>query len=223
MAVEITPITMPFMLNVSVSCYLVRAGDGFILIDTGRSGQRRLIEQALARAGCQPGRLRLIVLTHGDFDHSGNAAYLREKYGAKIAMHAADWGIVERGDMTWNRKKPNMVVRALFALLFRLGRADQFKPDLTLAEGDDLAAYGLDARIVELAGHSKGSIAILTAEGDLFCGDMLANTNRPEVWSIIDDRAASQASVEKLKGLAVTTVYPGHGRPFPMAEFQKQF
>jgi glyoxylase-like metal-dependent hydrolase (beta-lactamase superfamily II) len=34
MPVEMTAITTPFMLNVTVSCYLVRAGDGFILIDT---------------------------------------------------------------------------------------------------------------------------------------------------------------------------------------------
>lgn len=220
MPVETTAITTPFMLNVTVSCYLVRAGDGFILIDTGRAAQRNRIDQALERAGCQPGRLKLIALTHGDFDHSGNAAYLREKYGAPIAMHPDDAGIVERGDMTWNRKKPNVIVRALFALLFRLEKADRFQPDLSLVEGDDLGAYGLDARIVELPGHSKGSIAILTAEGDLFCGDMLANTTRPEVWSIIDDKQASQASLAKLKGLPVKTVYPGHGQPFALADLQ---
>jgi len=34
----------------------------------------------------------------------------------------------------------------------------------------------------------------------------------------MDDLAAAKASVEKLKGLEVGTVYPGHGKPFSMEE-----
>ena len=56
--------------------------------------QVRSILDKLAGAGCQPGQLKLIVLTHGDVDHAGNAAYLREKYGAPIASHAAEMGVV---------------------------------------------------------------------------------------------------------------------------------
>jgi hydroxyacylglutathione hydrolase len=217
---EIKPITMPFVFNVSVSCYLIRTDEGFILIDTGRTGQRRAVEKALLSTGCRPGDLKLIVLTHGDFDHCGNAAYLRQKFGAKIAMHEADSGMVERGDMLWNRNKPNLIVRTLFGLLFRLGKADRFKPDVCLKEGDDLAGYGLAARIVALPGHSRGSIGLLTTSGDLFCGDLLANTKKPEVWSIIDDRTAMDASVKRLADLGIKTVYPGHGRPFLMEQFR---
>jgi len=72
---------------------------GFILIDTGCSNKRVELEKRLESAGCKPGDLKLIVLTHGDFDHTGNAAYLRKKFGAKIAMHHEDSGMVERGDM----------------------------------------------------------------------------------------------------------------------------
>jgi glyoxylase-like metal-dependent hydrolase (beta-lactamase superfamily II) len=45
-----------------------------------------------------PGNLALIVLAHGDFDHTGNGAYLRQKYGARMATHRDDLGMVERGD-----------------------------------------------------------------------------------------------------------------------------
>ena len=73
---------------------------------------------------------------------------------------------------------------------------------------------------MNLPGHSKGfSIGILTADGHLFCGDLLANTDKPALWSIIDDEDAAHASVEKLRGLDIDTVYPGHGRPFPMKMF----
>lgn len=217
MASKVTTIIVPFVLNVSVNCYLVRDDDGFVLLDTGTSAKRSTVEAALASAGCQPGNLKLIAMTHGDFDHCGNAAYLREKFGAKIVMHEDDLGIAERGDFFWNRKQPNVVVRALFGLIFRLNDADRFTPDAFIREGDHLAAYGFDARVIEIPGHSKGSVGFLTPDSDLFCGDLLANTSKPGLWSIIDDRAAANASVEKLKQFQIGTVYPGHGRQFPMS------
>jgi glyoxylase-like metal-dependent hydrolase (beta-lactamase superfamily II) len=220
MVSDIEVITTPLFLNVSINCYLVNTDGGFVLIDTGRTGQRRVIEQALENAGCQPGNLKLIILTHGDFDHCGNAAYLRKKFAAKIAMHYADLGMVERGDMLWNRNRPNPLVSALIRLLVRLNVSDRFTPDLYLKEGDDLSVYGFDARVVALPGHSKGSIGLLTTSGDLFCGDLLANTDRPALWTIIDDAAAAKASVEKLERLSITMVYPGHGEPFPMTLFR---
>ena len=41
--------------------------------------------------------------------------------------------------------------------------------------------------------------------------------------SIMDDLSAANASVERLKNLKISTVYPGHGKPFPMEQFMKQF
>jgi len=222
MTSEIKTITTPFVFNVSVNCYLVKTGDGYILIDTGRTNKRGAIEKELESAGCRPGSLKLIVLTHGDFDHCGNAAYLRRKFGTKIAMHYDDSGMVERGDMFWNRKKPNTLIRIIFGLFFRLSKSDRFKPDLHLKDGYDLSGYGFDAKVLHTPGHSKGSIGILTTGGDLFCGDLLANVDKPELWSIIDDLAAADASVEKLKGLEINTVYPGHGKPFPMEQFTRK-
>jgi len=61
----------------------------------------------------------------------------------------------------------------------------------------------------------------LTTSGELFCGDLLANVGKPDIWSIIDDLDAAYASIEKMKSLQINTVYPGHGQPFPMELFMK--
>ena len=85
-------LSLPFRLG-SVNCYLLEANDtGYILIDTGGSKKRKELEKTLEREGCKPGNLILIIITHGDFDHTGNASYLRNKYGVKIAMHHEDSG-----------------------------------------------------------------------------------------------------------------------------------
>jgi hydroxyacylglutathione hydrolase len=206
---------LPFRLG-SVNCYIIKTDSGFILIDTGCANGRAELEKELLGAGCEPGKLGLIVLTHGDFDHSGNAAYLRQKFGAKIAMHRGDSGMVEHGDIFGGRQKGNFFFRILAPVIFRFGRSKRFKPDLYLEEGDDLAEYGLEAEVVHIPGHSGGSIGILTAGGELFGGDLVLKKNVPERNTFIDDPAAASASIAKLKRLKINTVYPGHGRPFPM-------
>jgi hydroxyacylglutathione hydrolase len=223
MTSDITIITTPFFLKVTVNCYLVNNGEKFALIDTGRSAKRREIEKEIESAGCRPGDLKLILLTHGDFDHCGNAAYFREKFDTKIAMHSDDSGMVEYGDMTWNRKKPNVIIRTLFGLFINLNEADRFKPDIYIEDGDDLSDYEFEAKVIHIPGHSRGSVGFLTAAGDLYCGDLLANTDKPDIWSIIDDQAAADASIDKLKQIEIGTVYPGHGDPFPMAQFSENY
>ncbi len=204
---------LPFRMG-SVNCSIVETSNGYVLIDTGASNRRGQVEKELESAGCNPGDLKLIILTHGDFDHTGNAAYLRSKFGARIAMHRDDAGMLERGDMFWNRKSGNFLIRAVASFLFRFGKAERCSPDLYLEDGQDLSEYGFDARVLHIPGHSRGSIAILTAEGALFCGDLLEYKGKPVLNSIIDDRAAAEASFDRLKGLKVRAVYTGHGEAF---------
>lgn len=208
-----------------VNCYLITTATGFVLIDTGYAKHRADVEKELENAGCTPETLKLILLTHGDFDHSGNAAYLRGKYGAKIAMHSADKGMVEKGDLFYNRNA-NFLMRImgkilLFFLRGGLKKTDRFTPDMHIDDGLDLSEFGFDAKVIYIPGHSKGSIGILTNGGDLFCGDLLENTKKPAKNSLISDKDAFGASVEKLNGLKISMVYPGHGEPFPMEQFIK--
>ena len=212
-------LALPFRIG-SANCYIVETDGGYVLIDTGASNKRKALEKQLESAGCRPGNLNLIVLTHGDFDHTGNAAYFRSKFGAKIAMHRDDAGMLERGDIFWNRKSRNFLIRAVASFLFRFGKSQRCSPDLYLEDGEDLSQYGFDARVLHIPGHSKGSIAILTADGALFSGDLLLYKDRPVLNSIIDDRAAAQASFERLKSLKANTVYTGHGQAFPMELFK---
>ncbi len=212
-------LTMPFKLG-SVNCYLIETGSGYILIDTGCKNNRAELVRELEDAGCKPGDLRLILLTHGDFDHTSNAAYLREKFGAKLAMHAEDSLLLERGDMFLSRqRKVNFLVRKLTSILFGFGKAERCQPDFYVGEGDDLSGYGFEARVLHLPGHSKGSIGLLAADGSLFSGDLLENRDKPDITSLMDDMETGKASVERLRMMEIDRVYPGHGEPFPMESF----
>ena len=204
-----------------VNCYLIQTDTGHVLIDTSWSNKRTSLEKELKSAGCKPSNLKLIILTHGDFDHSGNAAYLRRKYSVKIAMHYNDSGMVERGDMFWNRKKGNIIIRIIAGLF--LSKSNRFKPDIYIQDGYDLSEYGFNAKVIHIPGHTKGSIGVLTSGGDLFCGDMLVSNGKPSINSMIDDLVEANASLEKLRSLKTNTVYPGHGKPFSMELFREYY
>ena len=67
-----------------------------------------------------------------------------------------------------------------------------------------------------------GSIGILTCDNDLFCGDLFVNRRKPILNHLMDDLAVAKASVKKLKIFKINTVYPAHGKPFPMELFNNQ-
>lgn len=220
---HITPIRLPLPFNVLnigwVNSYLVHTDQGFILVDTGMTNARRQLEASLEHLCCHPGDLKLIVLTHGDFDHTGNAAYLRGKFNAPIAMHRADAGMLENGEMFWNRKVKYTILKKLMPVFIRFGKNDQCTPDTFLEDGNSLVKYGLDANVLNTPGHSSGSICLLTSTGDLFCGDLFTSSGgKPRLNAMLYDRQAGQSSLARLRDMPITMVYPGHGQPFAWKE-----
>lgn len=203
-----------------VNSYLIKTETGFILIDTGFYTKRKEFALALDNAGCNPGNLSLIILTHGDLDHIGNCAFLQKKFKVKIALHRDELESVVNINMTLNRKKkPAFIAKLLLSFLGTIYKANRFHPDLFVNDDDNLSDYGLDAVVIHLPGHSKGSIGILTADGNLFCGDLLLNISNPSPTDLIDDSSDLENSIKKLKNLSFNTIYPGHGKPFSKEHF----
>jgi hydroxyacylglutathione hydrolase len=223
MTLQITQFTLPLPLNFTqVNSFLVKNGNGFFLVDTGMTNARGQIEKKLANLGCLPGDLKLIVLTHGDFDHTGNAIYLRQKFEAQIGMHPEDMGMLENGDMFYHRKFDNRVIRGLMKKFLPLKKENRGSPDIFLEDGVSLSEYGLEATIYNTPGHSSGSVCVLTASGELFCGDLLTSSRgKPMLNSMMYDKEAGAASLERLKFLPINTVYPGHGEPFRWEELMQ--
>ena len=203
----------------TVNAYLIETVLGFVLVDTGMRNQQATLERLLAEEGCTRESLRLILITHGDVDHIGNAAYLRQALGAPIAMHRGDVRMASDGDMFAGRQSPGWIARILLPVIARLPEKNRFEPDVLLDETSDLAEYGLPgAKVLLLGGHSAGSIALLLEDGSLLCGDVLENRKVPKLGSIMDDAPTARASVDRLRTMHVGTIYPGHGTPFEMAD-----
>lgn len=212
-----------------VNAYLVKTDNHCILVDTGLAMGRSKFEQALARENIAPTDINLVVITHGDLDHTGNCAYLQKKYGLKIAMHDADAALCRTGKTNFNRRRKasllSNILRPLMTTLILKPMMKKFplktfEPDLILSDGQNLRQFGFDATVFHIPGHSMGSIGILTTGGDFFSGDTINNRKKPTVADIVENETALAASLEKIKAMNIKKVFPGHGTPFLMSELK---
>ncbi len=201
-----------------VNAYLLQAEDGFILIDTGIGEVWTKLESELLLRDALPERLKLVILTHGDMDHAGNCKKLQQKYGVSIAVHQGDLEMVSTG-----RSKPRSANTFAGKLMTWMAARMKdttgcFEPNFYLEDGQSLQEFGLDASVIHTPGHTPGSIAILTAAGDLIVGDTLSNRRTPKTADLFENEQELNASLTKLRGLQANRVYPGHGKPFPFEE-----
>lgn len=80
-------------------------------------------------------------------------------------------------------------------------------------DGDSLSEYGIKAKIVELPGHTNGSIGVDVEEKHLLVGDALDNWVFPEMGHLYYNLEDIKKSYDKIKGLGPRTLYFGHGKP----------
>ncbi len=204
----------------NVNCYIVTNRDKAILIDTGRKKYREKILEK-----CKEYHVSLIVLTHGHMDHCQNAAYLANDLHIPVAMNEKDINMIPD-----NRKQRmsaktflGRIVLSVSLSSFEKDTLDVFEPAIYLKNGDTLNEYGVDAKVVELPGHTNGSIG-LEIEGDkLFVGDALMNMFYPTVSMLYVDEQEMLSSAKYISELGEKTIYFGHGKPKPNRKWAKKW
>ncbi len=186
-------------------------GDSIHLIDSGVAGAESIIWEYIKKQGREPKEVSTLILTHSHPDHIGAAKSIKNQTSCTIFAHKNAQNWIEDTEQQFN-ERPVPGFQTLVE-----GSVDVDR----LVDGGEILTLEKDiiCKIIHTPGHSKGSIAILTAEGDLFCGDLLVNTGKPAKNTLIDDPAELDASVEGLRALEIETVYPGHGKPFRMEQF----
>ena len=191
------------------NCFCIEEDGSAILIDTSRAQYRDKI-----LAACKGKNIRLIVLTHGHIDHIQNAAALSRALDAPIAIHKADYGLIQN-NMNEPMFADALMGKFLLALLknsMKHDKAELFEPAVFLGDGDTLDAYGVRATIIGLPGHTQGSIGIIAGESDIFVGDALMNLVYPAKALLYGNHADMLKSAEKISAFPSATVHFGHGR-----------
>ncbi len=209
-------------------CYLIRE-EGVIMIDGGPPKKLKAFQKFIGSISIRPEDIRLIVLTHGDFDHVGSAGDIKSLTGAKIAIHENDRETFEKalhhfptGTTAWGRSL-RFILNPVTKVLFKFPGQ---KADIVLDNSDyPLHEFGINGSIVFTPGHTSGSVSVLLESGDAFVG-CLAHNNlpfrlKPGLPIFADDIEEVKRNWKKVIERGAKTIYPAHGDPFPVEVIQK--
>ncbi len=186
--------------------YLLRGGPTSILVDTGTE---KLAEQTLA--ACHHMGVKLILLTHGHFDHCQNAAYFAEELHCPVAISREDAPLLAgekrgvKGEGAWG---------TLFAWAsnrsIRSHAIPPVTPTVFLEDGMPLSPYGIEGKVVALPGHTAGSMGVFLDSRELLAGDAMSGLLSPGPAWCWEDKAAMAGSLEKIRTLRAKRIYTGH-------------
>ena len=191
------------------------------MIDSGTPNKGKNFVKSLKKLSIKPEDIKLVILTHGHWDHIGSAKEIKEITGAKIAMHQLEKDCLEKSLML----VPPAVNRwgHIFAWIM-----SRFMPlvhipstDVDIILGDEnfsLVEFGIPGKVIHTPGHSSGSVSALLETGDAFVGDLAMNgfplRLGPGLPIFADDIQKVKESWRLLLDRGAKMIYPAHGNPF---------
>ncbi len=214
--------------TVFVNLYAVDLpGGGWVLVDTGLPGLAWYVQQAAQSRYGSSARPEAIVLTHGHFDHAGNAKELASAWNVPVYARTLEMPYLKgRSDYAPQDPTPGG------ALCF----LSRFFPRTGINLGDRIVALPVDGSIPPMPGwrwlptpgHTSGHVSLFR-ESDrcLIAGDALATTDL-DAWStqftwprelsrpptpFTPDWESARTSIRTLANLQPRTIAAGHGLP----------
>lgn len=191
--------------DMPVPCFLIRHPDGDLMWESGLSATRTdlgdglapgpSLEAQLGKLGVAPGEIRFVSVSHGHWDHSGNAG-----------LFARSTWIVnpdERAAMFDDEARATQAMDDYGAL----------EVSDTVLIGDDHDVFGDGSvQVIQSPGHTVGHTVLLLRLADagpiLLSGDLWHRTqSRAErrVPSFNVDRAQTLASMDKVEAIVRAT------------------
>lgn len=188
-----------------IAAYLITDPKGHILIDGGMEESAPLIADNIAALGFKLRDVKILLINHAHWDHSGGLAELKRRSGARLLASAADKPGLEAGLLDY---RPD------------ISHAPAVKVDGVLAEGTPirLGTTTLIARMTP--GHTKGctSWTMRTGGRELLFACSLTVAGQPLTQGKGYDAAARdfRATYAKLRGMQVDVFLAFHGGAFDL-------
>lgn len=127
----------------NISAWALTTSEGIILFEAMMvANWEQTIVKGLETLGLDPNDIQFIVLGHAHNDHWGGAAFLQQRYGAKVLMGEPDWDHI----LTW----PQIGTPAPIP-----------SKDRGIRDGDSLTLGDTTVRFVATPGHTPGTISSL--------------------------------------------------------------
>ncbi len=203
-----------------LASYLITTDQGHILVNTGVGSSVPMIRSSVESLGFRFSDIRLLLATHGHWDHVGGMAAIKRLTNARMLMHEADVPVLEDGGNSDFR-------------FFPKGRGAVYEPvkvDQRLKDGDKVRLGATELTVHHHPGHTKGatSFTFVTRDGGRDYRIGIVNMNginegvallkSPGYPAIIEEYAATFA---KQKQLALDVFLSSHAGQFGLHEKYK--
>jgi glyoxylase-like metal-dependent hydrolase (beta-lactamase superfamily II) len=201
--------------------YVVETDEGLVMVDAGLESAHDGLLAALSELGLDPGRLKMILLTHAHGDHTLGAQRLRDETGAEVFIGREDAEPLRRGG-------PWEAIFSKFAV-----QGESLHPttiDGELVDNQVIEFGRAKFTVAATPGHTPGSCCFLlelNGQRIVFTGDTLQNFTSNVGTYVAGLPPAYRGevsrylhSLERLRDLPVPNlVLPGHpvadGEPDP--------
>jgi glyoxylase-like metal-dependent hydrolase (beta-lactamase superfamily II) len=206
-----------------VHAFVLDAGDGLVLIDTGIPGSAPVIQEALRAIGRGPADIRHILVTHCHSDHSGSLAELGRITGAPAGMHPLDAAMVRQGKTIRPLRPAPGLLNALVCRFLLPGAPTEVEPAEIAHEVQDGQTVAGGLRAIHIPGHCAGQLAFLWPEhgGVLIAADAAANVFGLALSPMYEDVDEGRRSLGKLAGFDFEVACFGHGKVIPSGASQR--
>ena len=126
-----------------VSSYLITTPAGHFLLDAGFRESAPIVEANIQKLGFRVEDVRLLLISHGHYDHVGGMAAIKARSGAALLANPAEAGLLSRGgkgDFAFGDKYPYPSVSA----------------DRPLRDGEQVRLGGTVLTAHFTPGHTRG-------------------------------------------------------------------
>lgn len=175
--------------------FLLWQGREAVIVDPSIGADELL--QKTRELGSEGVKLSAIWNTHGHIDHVYDNAVWKAEFGVPIFCHQADHFFLEhlREQSLW----------------FGLAEPEVAQPDQLLREGQTLQVGELEVKVIELPGHSPGSVAF-EFDDHLISGDVIFHNSYGRVDLPGGDAKVLAHSLHRVLTMAPQTqILCGHG------------
>jgi len=203
-----------------VNSYLLKAKQGYLLIDTGYPNQYQNFLAKLRSENISLSDIKYLLLTHHHNDHSGFAQKILSENKAELIVHEQALPFLRSGSNEKNCYSFNWLVKLLRSSIDKLGWT-KYQP-LVLKDklhiireekSEYLRSLGIEATILYTPGHTQDSISIILSDNKAIVGDLVMPLWGDSILPLfIQDLDTLYVSWQKLLDNNVKEILPTHGK-----------
>ena len=179
-----------------IAVYIIKTSQGLILLDTALPQSTGMIKDNIAKLGFKVSDIKIILNSHGHWDHTGGFAEMKKDTGAQLVAGERDKPLIEGGYYPGMTGEPDVTFPPV-------------KVDVAVKEGDKVTLGDTTLTAHATPGHSPGctSWEMTVKDGNqdrdvlFFCSGTVA-LNRlvgnPTYPGIVEDYRATYAKARTM-------------------------